>query len=253
MPSNYSRRYFNICGEDDLRMRLTASDVASMIDLSCVRTTSSKADIKEMVAAASQYGFKHVSVLQCFIPYTKQLLKNAAAVLLVGNVSFPSGADSTSIKVTQAKEMLASGCDEIDMVMNIGKLRSGDVAEVEEDVRAVIEAVSPLPVKVIIEIMYLTTEETVQACGICLRTGAAFIKTGTGWANRGTTIQDVQLVKSLVGDHIKIKASGGIRSLEMLLSMYEAGARRFGVNLKSGIKIVEQCLSKGSILDVQAS
>ena len=230
-------------------MRLTVSDIACMIDLSCVRTTSSKADIEEMVEAARRYGFKHVSVLQSFIPYTKQLLKNEADVSLVGNVSFPSGSDSTSVKVAQAKEMSASGCDEIDMVMNIGKLRSGDVAEVEDDVRAVIEAVNPLPVKVIIEIMYLTTEETVQACGICLRSGAAFIKTGTGWADRGTTLQDVQLVKSLVGDHIKIKASGGIRSLETLLRMYEAGASRFGVNLKSGIQIVEQCLSKGSILE----
>lgn len=230
-------------------MRLNSRDIASMIDLSCVRTVSSKSDIEEMVAATRQYGFKHVSVLQCFIPYTKQLLKNTADISLVGNVSFPSGSDSTSVKVAQAKEMLASGCDEIDMVMNIGKLRSGEVAEVEDDVCAVIEGVSPLPVKVIIEIMYLTTEETVQACGICLRSGAAFIKTATGWADRGTSLQDVQLVKSLVGDHIKIKASGGIRSLETLLSMYQAGACRFGVNLKSGIQIVEQSLSMGSILE----
>jgi deoxyribose-phosphate aldolase len=145
--------------------------------------------------------------------------------------------------------MVASSCDEIDMVMNIGKLRSGELAEVEADVRAVIETVHPIPVKVIIEIMYLTMEETVQACGICLRTGAAFIKTGTGWANRGTTLEDVRLVKSLVGDRIKIKASGGIRDLNTLVDMYDAGARRFGVNLKSGVKIVEECLSLGSIVE----
>jgi deoxyribose-phosphate aldolase len=232
-------------------MRLTAIDIASMIDLSCVRTNSTKADIEEMVAATGKYGFRHVSVLQCFLPYTKQLLGNSPGVLMVGNVSFPSGSDSTSVKVAQAKELCASGCDEIDMVMNIGKLCSGEVNEVENDVRTVIETVHPLPVKVIIEVMYLTIEETVQACGICLRTGAAFIKTGTGWADRGTTVQDVQLVKSLVGDHISIKASGGVRSLDMLLKMYEAGARRFGVNLKSGIQIVEECLTLGSPLDVE--
>lgn len=231
-------------------MRLNAKDIAKMIDLSCVRTISNKADIEEMVAAARKYGFGHVSVLQCFIPYTKQLLKGVPDVFMVGNVSFPSGSDSTSLKVLQAKEMLASGCDEIDMVMNIGKLRSGELAEVEDDVRAVIEAVHPLPVKVIIEIMYLTTEETVQACGICLRTGAAFIKTGTGWADRGTTPQDVGLIKSLVGDRLQIKASGGIRSLDMLVELYLAGARRFGVNLNSGIKIVEECLSTGSSVEV---
>jgi deoxyribose-phosphate aldolase len=221
-----------------------------MIDLSCVRTTSSKADIEAMVDAASRYGFEHVSVLQCFIPYTKQLLTAAPGVFLVGNVSFPTGSDSTSLKIAQSKELLAAGCDEIDMVMNIGKLRSGELAEVEQDVRAVIATVHPIPVKVIIEIMVLTAEETAQACEICLRAGAAFIKTGTGWADRGTTLQDVRLVKSLVGDRIQIKASGGIRSLDMLLEMYAAGARRFGVNLKSGIQIVEQCLASGSTVEV---
>jgi len=231
-------------------MRLIASDIAQMIDLSCVRTTSNKADIEEMVDAASKYGFGQVSVLQCFIPYTRQLIKDTPNIHLVGNVSFPSGSDSTSLKIVQAKELVVSGCDEIDMVMNIGKLHSGELTEVEADVRAVIETVHPIPVKVIIEIMYLTMEETSQACDICLHTGAAFIKTGTGWANRGTTLEDVRLIKSLVGDRIQIKASGGIRELKTLVDMYNAGARRFGVNLKSGIKIMEECLSLGSKVEV---
>jgi len=231
-------------------MLLTSKDIAKMIDLSCVRIISNKADIEEMVDAARKYGFGQVSVLQCFIPYTKELLKGVPDIHVVGNVSFPSGSDSTSLKVVQAKEMIAAGCDEIDMVMNIGKLRSGEFEEVEKDVQAVIETVRPIPVKVIIEIMYLTPEETEQACGICLRTGATFVKTGTGWANRGTTLEDVRLVKSFVGDRIKIKASGGIRDLDMLVEMYKAGARRFGVNLMSGIKIVEECLSLGSGIEV---
>ncbi|OGO61810.1 MAG: deoxyribose-phosphate aldolase [Chloroflexi bacterium RBG_19FT_COMBO_49_13] len=224
-----------------------------MIDLSCVRTYSSKADIETMVQAACKYGFGHVSVLQCFITYTRQLLEGAPGVFLVGNVSFPTGSDSTSLKIAQAKELVAAGCDEIDMVMNIGKLRSGDLAEVEQDVRAVITTVKPLPVKVIIEIMVLTADETAQACEICLRAGAAFVKTGTGWAERGTTVQDVRLVKSMVGDHIQIKASGGIRSLDTLLKMYAAGARRFGVTLKSGIQIVEECLAQGSTVEAPSA
>jgi deoxyribose-phosphate aldolase len=227
-------------------MFLTAKDVAKMIDLSCVRTISNKADIEEMVDAARKYGFGQVSVLQCFIPYTKELLKDAPDILVVGNVSFPSGSDSTSLKIVQAKEMIAAGCDEIDMVMNIGKLRSGEFEEVERDVRAVIETVRPIPVKVIIEVMDLTPQETEKACDICLRAGAAFVKTGTGWASRGTTLEDVRLVKSYVGDRIKIKASGGVRDLNMLVEMYKAGAGRFGVNLKSGIKIVKECMSLGS-------
>lgn len=224
-------------------MLLKAQDIARMVDLSCVRTISNKSDIEKMVEAAKNYGFGQVSVLQCFIPYTRQLLAGISDIRVVGNVSFPTGSDSTSLKVAQAKEMIAAGCDEIDVVMNIGKLRSGELEEVEADVRAVIETVYPIPVKVIIEIMCLTSDEIRHACDICLRTGAIFLKTGTGWADRGTTLEDVQLVKSLVGDHLKIKASGGIRNLDTLVEMYKAGARRFGVNLKSGIKIVEDSLS----------
>jgi deoxyribose-phosphate aldolase len=221
-----------------------------MIDLSCVRTVSSKTDIAEMVNTARRYGFGQVSVLQCMIPFARRLLVDAPGVRLVGNVSFPSGSDSTSLKVIQAREMAAAGCDEIDMVMNIGWLKSGEDDAVEADVSSVVEAVQPIPVKVIIEIMLLDRFETVRACNICLRSGAAYIKTGTGWADRGTTIEDVRLVKSLVGDQIKIKASGGIRSLEALLDLYHAGASRFGVNLKSGIKIVEECLALGTQVQV---
>jgi deoxyribose-phosphate aldolase len=231
-------------------MLLTAKEIARMIDLSCVKTISSKSDIEKMVHAARKYGFGQVSVLQCFIPYTRQLLKGASDIKLVGNVSFPTGSDSTSLKIAQAKEMIASGCDEIDMVMNIGKLRSSESAEVESDVRAVIETVHPIPVKVIIEIMYLTSQETELACDICLRAGAAYIKTGTGWADRGTTLEDVRLIKSFVGERIKIKASGGIRHLDTLAEMYAAGASRFGVNLKSGIQIVEECLSQGNGIEI---
>jgi len=167
-------------------MLLTDSEIAKMIDLSCVRTWSDQADIEEMVTAAKTYGFGQVSVLQCFIPYTRQLLGKDTPIHIVGNVSFPTGSDTTSVKVFQAEEMKEAGCDEIDMVMNIGQLLSGDVAEVEKDVLAVAKAVRPLPLKVIIEIMYLTPEQVMEACHICLASGAAFIKTGTGWADRGT-------------------------------------------------------------------
>jgi deoxyribose-phosphate aldolase len=228
-------------------MQLSAADIARMIDLSCVRTISGIEDIDEMVAAAKQYGFGQVSVLQWHIPHTRHLLQGSTGINLVGNVSFPSGSDSTSIKVVQAKEMVSAGCNEIDVVMNIGKLKSGMLSEVECDVYEVVKAAKPLPVKIIIEIMLLSPEETKNACEICLRSGAAFVKTGTGWAPRGTTVEDVRLIKSFVGDKIKIKASGGIRNLDGLLEMYRAGARRFGINLKSGLEIVEACAALGSV------
>ena len=176
-------------------------------------------------------------------------IAGAGQIRLVGNVSFPSGSDTTTVKVFQTREMVNAGCDEIDMVINVGKLRSAELKEVEDDVKAVVETAGELPVKVIIEIMYLTRAEVEQACGICVGSGAAFVKTGTGWANRGTTLEDVRLVKALVGERIKIKASGGIRDLEGLAAMYRAGARRFGINLKSGIEIVEQSLALGAGLE----
>ncbi len=228
-------------------MKITAQEIARRIDLSCVRTTSNKAEIEEMVSAAIRYGFGQVSVLECFIPYTKQLLQGHPEVRIVGNVSFPSGSDSTAVKVFQAEAMKAAGCDEIDMVINVGMLRSGMLTEVEADARAVVAAARPLPVKVIIEIMYLTPEEVRAACEIAIRAGAAFVKTGTGWASRGTTLEDVTLVKSIVGDRVQIKASGGIRGVDGLAAMYRAGARRFGINLKSGIEIVETALALGGV------
>jgi len=224
-------------------MFLSDKDIAKMIDLSAVRTTSSKQDIDELVETAKQYRFGQVSVMQCFIKYSKELLADSPDIHVVGNVSFPSGSDSTRTKVFQAREMKEDGADEIDVVLNIGKLRSGLYNEVLDDVSAVIEVIKPLPVKVIIEMMYLTPEEIEQACSISVKAGATFVKTGTGWADRPTTLEDVKLVKSLVGDQAKIKASGGIRSLETLAAMYEAGARRFGVNLKSGVSIVKECMS----------
>jgi deoxyribose-phosphate aldolase len=226
-------------------MILTVQDIAQMMDLSCVRTDSSKNDIEELVNNARHYNVGQVSVMHCFIPYVKHLLKDDPHIKLVGNVSFPSGSDSTSLKVMQAEEMVASGCDEIDMVINVGKLCSGDYFEVEEDVRAVVGAANQLPVKVIIEMFYLNLNETRTACEISINAGAAFVKTGTGWTPKGTTIEDVKLIKSMVGDRIKIKASGGIRDLDTLVEMYKLGTRRFGVNLASGKQILDDCLGRG--------
>ncbi len=232
-------------------MVLTVGDIARMMDLSCVRTNSNETDIKQLVLNAKKYNCGQVSVMQCFISDVKDLLKDRPDIKVIGNVSFPSGSDSTTIKVAQAKEMLAAGCDEIDMVMNVGKLCSKRYDEVEEDVRAVVDTAKSVPVKVIIEIPCLDREEIEKACEICIRTGAAFVKTGTGWMPRGTTQEDVKLIKSIVGDKIKVKASGGIRDLKMLLEMYRLGAVRFGVNLRSGKSILEECIALGGSVEIQ--
>lgn len=229
-------------------MMLTVNNIAEMIDLSCVRTNSKKADISDLVENAIKYQFGQVSIMQCFIPKVKTMLSAHPNIHVVGNVSFPSGSDSTTTKVFQTKEMVSYGCDEIDMVINVGKLLSGEFAEVEQDVAAVVTAASGTPVKVIIEISYLNQLEVEKACLIAINCGAAFVKTGTGWAEKGTTVEDVKLIKSIVGDRIKIKASGGIRNLSTLIEMYKSGARRFGVNLRSGKAIVEEAQAHKEML-----
>lgn len=223
-------------------MLLNSKTIARMIDLSCVQTKCCEDDIKEMVDTAIQYGIGHVTTLQSFLPYTKELIEFHPGIHLVGNVSFPSGSDSTSLKVLQAKEMVELQCDEIDMVINVGMLRSGADDEVEADIHAVVETAKPTPVKVIIEVSYLTEPEIIRACKLVIKAGGSFVKTGTGWGPRGTTIEDVRLIKSIVGDQVQIKASGGIRDLDTLVEMYRQGARRFGVNLKSGKEILDYCI-----------
>jgi deoxyribose-phosphate aldolase len=212
--------------------------------------TSSRRDIEAMIVAAQKHGFGQVSVLQSMVPFTHRLLGDGTDIRLVGNVGFPSGSESTSVKLEQAKELVAAGCDEIDMVMNIGLLRSGEYGMVEEDARAVIAAVQPLPAKVIVESMLLRRDELQAACEICIRAGAQFVKTGSGWSPHATTVNDVRQIKAFVGEHIKIKASGGIRSLATLMDMYDAGARRFGVNLKSGIEIIRDAARLESEVEI---
>jgi deoxyribose-phosphate aldolase len=231
-------------------VHLTQKNIAGMIDLSCVRTNNTKADIDELVQCAREYQIGQVTVLQSFIPYTKELIKDNPEIRLSGNVSFPSGSDSISFKLFQTRELVENGCDEIDMVMNVGKFLSGEYTEVEADIRAVVQAAHPLPVKVIIEMVYLDPAQVEIACELSISAGAAFIKTGTGWIGSGTTVDDIKLIKSIVGDRIQIKASGGIRDLETLVAMYAQGARRFGVNLRSGIQIVEECTKNPEKLSV---
>jgi deoxyribose-phosphate aldolase len=157
-----------------------------------------------------------------------------------GIVGFPSGGETTSMKVNQAKELVAAGCDEVDMVMNIGKLKSGFYDEVKSDIMAVKEAVAPLPLKVIMEVCLLTDEEIAKASQIICDCGVAYMKTGTGWAG-STTMHHIEVIKSTVGDTIPLKVAGGVRDLKTLLEMKDKGVSRFGIGYKAAIKIMEEC------------
>jgi deoxyribose-phosphate aldolase len=137
------------------------------------------------------------------------------------------------------------------MVINVGMLRSGQYDFVEQDVRAVVDAANGTLVKVILETHYLTDDEICRGSEICVRAGAAFLKTGTGWTETGATLHNIALIKSVVGDDAKVKASGGVRDLETLLAMYRLGARRFGVNMEAGVSILQECAAlSGAVVEV---
>lgn len=157
-----------------------------------------------------------------------------------GVVGFPSGADTTFVKVADARDLLAAGVDELDMVINVGALKSGRYDQVRNDIRAVVDAGQGTPVKAILEIAYLTRDEIRRGSLLAVEAGASYIKTGTGWAGKPTTVDTIRLIKETVGDSAKIKAAGGVRSLDVLLEMVDAGCSRFGIGLSSALKIIEE-------------
>jgi deoxyribose-phosphate aldolase len=219
-------------------MKLKAHEIARLIDISAVQAAHGKADIQEMVRAAKQYHFIAVHVLPCWVTLLRKELNGAPDVLLGAPVGFPSGGHRTEIKVAEAKLLAEDGVQEMDMMLNVGKLRSGDVDYCEREIRSVVDAVRPIPVKVIIEVHHLGREEIRQACEACIFAGAAFVKTASGWAASGATLEIVRYIKSVVGERIKVKAAGGIRGLDTLVKMHNMGVARFGINLKTAVEIV---------------
>jgi deoxyribose-phosphate aldolase len=220
-------------------MKLTTQDFAKMTDLSAVRPDTHETEIRALAEVAKKYRCICVTTLPSYTPLIKELLADEPDIRISGNVSFPSGGGTSTMKVAEAKELLQMGCDELDMVINIGLLRSGQYQRVLDDIRGVVEAAGRAPVKVILECHYLTNDEIRKGCELCIKAGAAFVKTGTGWAPTGATLKNIALIKSCVGDAIEIKASGGIRGRETLLEMYRRGARRFGIGLQSAPRIFE--------------
>jgi deoxyribose-phosphate aldolase len=169
------------------------------------------------------------------------LLTDEPRIGVVGAVGFPSGGNTTATKVAEASELLEMGCSELDMVINIGLLRSGGYQRVLDDIRGVVEGAGGVPVKVILECHYLSDDQIRKGCELCIEAGASFVKTSTGWAATGATFENVALIKSCVGDALAIKAAGGIRSLDTVVEMYRLGVRRFGIGLDSAIRIFGEC------------
>ncbi len=218
---------------------MTKHEIARLIDISAVRADSTLKEINEVVEAAKQHDFICVFAMPSMVDKISEPISQMPSVLCGGVVGFPSGAETTPCKVFQATELKAKGCDEIDMVINIGKLKSGLIDEVCEDILKVKEVVSPLPLKVIIEVALLSDEEIVTASKIVMECGATFVKTGTGWAG-ATSLHHVKLIKQTVGDNILVKVAGGVRNLETLLEMRALGVSRFGIGYNSALEIMKQ-------------
>lgn len=222
----------------DLKPLGSVQSIAQMIDISAVRADSSDEKIKEVVQRAKKYNCYLVTILPSQTLLAKEYLKNCTSPKLGGNVGFPSGGQTTMIKVKETRELVEFGVDEIDMVIDIAAHLSGRYEHVYDDIFAVVEAAEERPVKVILECNYLNDKQIRIGCDLIIKAGAAFVKTGTGWTPTGATLENIELIKNHVGDRIKIKASGGIRSIEMLLELYKRGATRFGISLTSASRIL---------------
>ncbi|MCT4606558.1 MAG: deoxyribose-phosphate aldolase [Marinisporobacter sp.] len=215
-------------------------EIGKIIDISAVRTDVTVDEIDQMVEVAKKYRFICAFAMPCFTKKLIEMLKDEEDIMVGGVVGFPSGADTTSIKVATAKEMKQLGCNELDMVINVGALKSGKYDIVKDDIKAIVEAGDGLPVKSILEISYLTDDEIARGSEIAVKAGVSYVKTGTGWGNIPTTVDTIKLIKGTIGNSAKIKAAGGVRDLDTVIKMVEAGCSRFGIGLNSAIKIMDE-------------
>ncbi|MGI5243523.1 deoxyribose-phosphate aldolase [Dactylosporangium sp. CA-139066] len=202
-------------------------NVAKMIDHSLLRPELTIADVVRGFEIAARRGTASVCVRPSDVPLAVTAL--AGTGVLVGTVAgFPHGDTPTAVKAAEARALVEAGADEIDMVLHIGRLRDGDAGYVRDDIAAVVAAAQGRLVKVILENAYLTDEQKVAGCRLAEEAGAHFVKTSTGFAPGGATLADIKLMRAAVSPAIEVKAAGGVRTLDTLLALHEAGATRFG-------------------------
>lgn len=207
-----------------------------MIDHTILKADAKREDVLKYCEEAKEYDFMSVCVNSCNVKIVKKALEGSD-VKVCCVVGFPLGAMATEAKAFEAKYCVDNGADEIDMVINIGALKDENYDYVKKDIEEVVKASNGKVVKVIIETCLLSDEEKKKACELAKEAKADFVKTSTGFSTGGATAEDVKLMKSVVGDKLKVKASGGVRTKEDAMKMIEAGADRIGAS--SGINIVK--------------
>ena len=210
--------------------------INEMIDHTNLKPGATEADIEKLCREASENHFASVCINPCNIPMAKKFLEGSG-VKVCTVIGFPLGANSVTIKAAETAEAYDMGCDEFDMVINIGALKDGKYDYVRDEIAAVVAAAKGKCVKVIIETGLLTDEEKVVATRLSCEAGACFVKTSTGVSSTGATVHDVALMKTNVSDGVKVKASGGRKTAEFAMELVEAGADRLGTS--SGIAIIE--------------
>jgi len=212
-------------------------NLSGMIDHTLLRADATKSEITKLTTEAKKYSFASVCVNPTWVAYAAEQLANST-VKVCTVIGFPLGAATTETKAFEAKNAIANGATEVDMVINIGALKDGEDGFVQKDIQAVVDAAAGKAiVKVIIEASLLTDDEKVRASQLSANAGADFVKTSTGFSTGGATAEDVALMRKTVGDKLGVKASGGIRNLEDMEKMIAAGASRIGAS--SGVKIME--------------
>lgn len=220
---------------------INRQSLVKLIDHTLLRPEASSSDIKRLCKEALRFGFHSVCVYPYYVRFAKDLLKGSN-VHVTTVIGFPSGMTTTEEKVLEATNAALAGADELDIVINIGALKSDSWDVVTKDISDVIAATKGLIHKIIIETCYLTTAEKRKIVKISLDAGAEFIKTSTGFGPKGAQIRDIKLIKYIVGDKAGIKAAGGIKTLRQVLAMLDAGASRIGTS--AGLKIIKEAVKR---------
>ncbi|MHC4424481.1 MAG: deoxyribose-phosphate aldolase [Planctomycetota bacterium] len=225
-------------------MDYTCHDIAQMIDHSLLRPEMTEEDVREGCEIAKKYKVATVCCRPCEVALVKQLL-HGSDIKTTTVIGFPHGCNKTETKVFEAEQAIRDGAVELDMVLSIGKLLSGDRDYVKKDIQAVVEAAHRhnALVKVIFENYYLTDEQKKVACKLSEEAGVDFVKTSTGFADGGATLEDLRLMRDNVSENVQVKAAGGVRDLEMALKVRQIGCTRFGATRTP--TIMEQCYEKG--------
>lgn len=222
---------------------LSPEDLAKCIDQTLLQPFAAKSDFAVFCKKSADYHFKMVAVNSGAVRMCKEFLKDSD-VLVGAAIGFPLGQTTIEAKVFETEDAIRNGADEIDYVINMVELKSGNLAYVESEMARVVEVCKKKnkTIKVILENCYLSNEEKKTVCGMALRYHPDFVKTSTGFGPGGALADDIRLMKSVVGDQIKIKAAGGIRSLDDALAMMEAGAVRLGTSC--GVEIIDEYVTR---------